>query len=147
MGKEEPSNPPIAIDDSANGKSGKPTTIKVLENDSDTENDIDSTTVLFADGSKKFVVEGEGIWSIDNKGVVTFTPQKEFFDSPTPVTYRVSDKKAQVSNEATISVIYPDSNQASLGNRVWYDINKNGIQDNKESTLAGIKVELYDSNQ
>ena len=38
----------------------------------------------------------------------------------------------------------PDN--ASLGDYIWYDKNQNGIQDAGESGVAGVKVELLDSN-
>lgn len=34
---------------------------------------------------------------------------------------------------------------ASLGNRVWFDTNKNGVQDAGETGLGGIGVELYEA--
>jgi hypothetical protein len=35
---------------------------------------------------------------------------------------------------------------ASLGDRVWYDDNANGIQDNGEGNVSGVRVYLLDSN-
>lgn len=35
---------------------------------------------------------------------------------------------------------------ASLGDRVWYDVNQNGIQDQNETGVSGIVVKLYDCN-
>ncbi|MFK7948876.1 MAG: SdrD B-like domain-containing protein [Saprospiraceae bacterium] len=37
-------------------------------------------------------------------------------------------------------------NPAVIGNQVWLDLNLNGIQDNNESGLDGVKVELYKDN-
>jgi uncharacterized repeat protein (TIGR01451 family) len=34
---------------------------------------------------------------------------------------------------------------ATLGDRVWYDANKNGLQDNGEAGVAGVEVRLYTS--
>lgn len=36
--------------------------------------------------------------------------------------------------------------KGSIGDFVWFDTNKNGIQDNGETGLAGITVKLYDCN-
>jgi hypothetical protein len=35
---------------------------------------------------------------------------------------------------------------ASLGDRVWYDVNQNGIQDPNETGVSGVVVKLYDCN-
>ena len=35
---------------------------------------------------------------------------------------------------------------ASVGNRVWVDANKNGVQDSGEAGVAGVKVKLVDAN-
>jgi choice-of-anchor A domain-containing protein/uncharacterized repeat protein (TIGR01451 family) len=37
--------------------------------------------------------------------------------------------------------------KASLGNRVWEDKNKNGIQDEAEQGVAGVTVKLFDCNE
>jgi len=34
----------------------------------------------------------------------------------------------------------------SIGDIIWYDDNKNGIQDNEESGVENITIKLYDSN-
>ncbi|MEB4901111.1 SdrD B-like domain-containing protein, partial [Pseudomonas aeruginosa] len=35
---------------------------------------------------------------------------------------------------------------AQLGDRVWFDTNKNGVQDANEAGVAGVKVSLLDAN-
>ena len=47
-------------------------------------------------------------------------------------------------NNTTVDAGYY-SPLAALGNRVWLDLNKNGIQDANEPGIAGIVVTLYDS--
>ncbi len=42
-------------------------------------------------------------------------------------------------------IILQDSNEASLGNKVWYDTNNNGLQDSGEVGVAGVTVQLYTS--
>ena len=102
-----------------------PTLVNVLADngsgvDSDPENDIDISSIAFVDpsatdtdgdgDSDSLIIAGEGSWQIDNAtGVVTFTPEAGFFADPTPVNYTVSDINGLVSNEATITVDYPQS--------------------------------------
>ncbi|MCK4441149.1 MAG: hypothetical protein KAU90_04035, partial [Sulfurovaceae bacterium] len=38
------------------------------------------------------------------------------------------------------------SNKATIGDRVWYDTNKNGIQDAGESGVSNVKINLYQSD-
>jgi hypothetical protein len=41
--------------------------------------------------------------------------------------------------------IYPPAPRYSLGDKVWNDINRDGIQDSNESGVSGIKVTLYNN--
>ncbi len=61
---------------------------------------------------------GEGVWSVDAAGVVTFTPEAGFTDDPTSIGYTVSDNDGNVSNEATITIDYLPvaSDDSSTGN-------------------------------
>jgi CshA-type fibril repeat protein len=145
--------PPVAKDDYRGGEIGKAVTLQSLKNDSDEDGDIDSKTVKLihpdaTDGGKKLVVVGEGVWSVNpTNGDITFTPKEGFIDDPTAVEYRVADSKNNWSNSAKERVDYPDSGKAILGDRVWFDMDKNGKQDEGEVGLEGIKVELYDSTE
>lgn len=38
----------------------------------------------------------------------------------------------------------PEPEKASIGDKVWYDTNKNGIQDNGENGIEGVTVKLFD---
>ena len=49
-------------------------------------------------------VAGQGTWTVDSDGNVTFTPQADFTKDPTPITYTVSDATGKVSNQATITI-------------------------------------------
>ena len=102
-----------------------PTIVNVLADngsgvDSDAENDLDIQSITFVsadatdtdgDGdADNLIVAGEGVWQIDDAtGDVTFTPEAGFFSDPTPVVYTVSDNTGLVSNEATITVDYPQT--------------------------------------
>lgn len=102
---------PIAKADSKIGQTGKPVSINVVANDTDKENNIEPTTVKLINslGRETVVlnVPNEGQWIVETTGFVTFTPNKGFTTSPTPVSYVVSDKTGKQSNLASISVIYP----------------------------------------
>ncbi len=106
---------PIAVNDNSNGISGQPTTINVISNDADLESNIDPKTVKLIDslGNEvtSLVVKGEGTWTVNvTTGAVTFTPVSNFNSDPTPVKYVVSDTGGLKSNQATITLDYPNLN-------------------------------------
>ncbi|WP_076585751.1 DUF7507 domain-containing protein [Solilutibacter tolerans] len=113
-----PQDAPVANNDSAtNGTPGTATTLNVVGNDTDPNNNLDPTTVvmvnppagstLSADG-KTLTVPGEGTWSVNpTTGAITFTPVSTFFGDPTPISYTVADTTGLVSNVATVTVDYP----------------------------------------
>ena len=87
----------------------------ILENDGyGVDNDSDGTLVPGsidldpATGGQQTTlgVSGEGTWSVDGSGNVTFTPEAGFTDDPTPITYTIEDNDGNVSNTASIVVDY-----------------------------------------
>ncbi len=66
--------------------------------------DLDPSTTDVND--KEYDVFGEGTWSEDSAGNVTFIPESTFYDDPTPITYTIEDDEEAESNEATIVVDY-----------------------------------------
>ena len=102
-----------------------PTIVNVLADngsgvDSDAENDLDISSITFVDpnatdtdgdgDADNLIVAGEGSWQIDNvTGEVVFTPEAGFFSDPTPVNYTIADNTGLLSNEATITIDYPQT--------------------------------------
>ncbi|NPA92993.1 MAG: sortase, partial [Chloroflexi bacterium] len=123
-----------------------PVTVDVLDNDSDPQDNIDPSTVDLdptsvpggvgtdtdGDGDiDQVVVPGEGTWTVDDTtGEVTFTPEAGFTGDPTPIEYTVTDTTGLESNEATITIDYPqdppvavdDSATGTAGNPVTVDV-------------------------
>ena len=150
---------PIANNDSKVGERCKAITLDILLNDKDAENDINISSVNFTviDGVRgtdsdndgdidTLVVPDEGTWTVNADGQVTYLPNNECRENPSAIFYTIKDKTEETSNQATISFSYPNALKASLGDFVWFDADKNGQQDEGESGLEGIRVELYDSN-
>jgi len=124
-----PQTAPVAKDDykeNTNVESpSNPTVVNVLADngngvDSDPENDIDISSVTLVDpaaidsdgdgDNDTLVVAGQGTWVVNNgTGEVTFTPQAGFLKDPTPIFYTVSDITGLVSNQASITVDYPQT--------------------------------------
>jgi uncharacterized repeat protein (TIGR01451 family) len=114
--------PPVAVNDSDLANPPGPATLSVTGNDSDPNNDLLVGTVDLNPGlagqQTTLVVSGEGTWSVDGLGNVTFTPTGGFTGDPTPIPYTVSDATGLVSNQATITIDYVPvaSNDSSSGN-------------------------------
>ncbi len=105
--------PPVTSADTSTYTPGSSPNISVLANDSDPNNNIDATTVVFvsppagstlAPGGKSLLVPGQGTWSIAASGVVTFAPVAGFVGNPTAVSYTVTDSTSLVSNASTITL-------------------------------------------
>ncbi|WP_201551173.1 tandem-95 repeat protein [Psychrobacter fjordensis] len=115
---------PQAINDLQTGTSGSPVVVDVFDNDSAASANLDPTSVIItqspaggtiaADG-KSVIVAGEGTWSVDGTtGAITFTPEAGFTGDPTPISYTVDDNTGETSNEATVTIDYP---QAPVANK------------------------------
>ena len=106
--------PPLAVDDTVNAQRATQVVIYVLENDSNTSSPLDVSSLRLIDPSNENEVEtlnvlGEGTWNINIDGSVTFTPDADFVNNPTPIEYVVREVAGDVSNRATISIVYPDA--------------------------------------
>jgi CshA-type fibril repeat protein len=106
--------PPLAVDDNVNAQTGTQVIIYVLENDANTSSPLDVTSVrlidpISGDEVETLFVVNEGTWSINIDGSVTFTPDAGFVNTPTAIQYVVREIAGDVSNRATITIIYPDA--------------------------------------
>lgn len=102
---------PIATDDVATYIAGNSVDIYILNNDT-TGDEVDSTSVNLTGGidtdnngtlDKKEII-GEGVWTVNQEGVVNFNPAIAYIGSPTPITYTVKDFQGNVSNVANITL-------------------------------------------
>ena len=104
-------------DDVKTVSAGSVATINLLENDSGDiapdsvkliiPKDFKGIARISPDG-KTIVVDGEGQWSVDNNGVVTFKPESGFNGSPTPIMYQATTKDGSKTSVATITLKVTD---------------------------------------
>ncbi|MFD6053963.1 CshA/CshB family fibrillar adhesin-related protein [Agromyces sp. NPDC060279] len=99
--------PRAADDESSNNEPGSTVTVKVLDNDSD---NVDPSTVMIIDPNsgnpvQELTVPGEGVWTVNDDGTITFTPEKGFTGNPIPVEYQVSDADGNPV-VATVTITY-----------------------------------------
>ena len=83
-------------------------TFTINTNDTDSDGTINPATVDLNPSTpaedKTFTVPGEGTYTVDNAGNVTFTPALNYNGTTTPVQYTVKDNAGALSNPATIQI-------------------------------------------
>jgi large repetitive protein len=141
--------PPVAANDESLDNPAGPVTLNVTGNDSDPNNDLDPSTVDLNPNvpgqQTSLVVSGQGTWSVDALGNVTFAPQAGFTADPTPIHYTVSDKTGLLSNQATITIDYVPVAQddVSGGNPVDTPVSLNVVaNDTTGDTVVPSTVDL-----
>ena len=104
-------------DDIKRAAPGEVVTIDLLENDS---GDIDKSSIKLvipegftgvarlSDDGKRMVVDGEGEWSVDENGIVTFTPEDGFREAPTPIQYKALTPDGTKEAIANITIVLAD---------------------------------------
>ena len=96
-------------------QSGKPT---FSPGDQAVPIDMDSP-MTFEDGQPKKTVQGVGVYTINSDGSITFTPEKQYVGTPTPVTVRRVDKngtEVTATYAPTVTKVTPvGSNATSTG--------------------------------
>ena len=106
-----------------------PVTIAVTANDTDADGTINVATVDLDPATTgiqtTFTVTGEGTYTVDVLGIVTFTPVLNYNGVATPVNYTVNDNLGLVSNSATINVIVSPSNSSNSGDNSYSNKNSN----------------------
>lgn len=102
----QPVNAPLAKEDRVTTKMNKAVDINVVANDTDSDGTIDVTSVdlnVTTNGVQKTNTTAQGTYAVNEQGVVTFTPKKDYTGLAT-VQYTVKDNKGILSNPGTISV-------------------------------------------
>ncbi|MGF1574532.1 MAG: Ig-like domain-containing protein, partial [Cyanophyceae cyanobacterium] len=112
--------PPTTQNDTATTPANTPVDIPILDNDTDGTFPIDPTTVDLDPNTPgiqdTFTVAGEGTYTVNAAGVVTFTPLPTFTGVATPISYTVDDEEGNTSNIATITVTVADAVPPSADN-------------------------------
>jgi SdrD B-like domain/Secretion system C-terminal sorting domain len=121
----------------------------------DNTNAIIATQSTDANGNYLFAGLPAGSYTVEFDGIptgFTLSAQNEgandAVDSDVDAITRRTAPIALVAGEANTTVdagitkVKP-SGLASIGNRVWYDLNANGIQDAGETGVNGVQVNLY----
>jgi large repetitive protein len=120
-------DPPVAVDDDISTPEETPVTFNILSNDSDIDSAIDPATIdlnpATPEEDKTIEVPGQGTFTVDNAGNVTFTPAADF-TGVVNITYTVKDEEGAVSNAATITVTVTPVNDPPLAVNDQFETNE-----------------------
>ncbi len=137
---EEP-QPEATDDESLNNEEGAVVTLSVAQNDAN----VEASTVRLVDSDGGLVTsmtaEGQGEWTVNSSGEVTFTPDDTFFGDPTPVTYSVASSNGD-RVEATITVTYVQTPAPAAEPAATDDESLN----NEEGAVVTLSVTSNDQN-
>lgn len=107
---------PIAINDTINTSEDITATINLLLNDSDVDNSLNATTIdlnQITPGVQNSINNLAGVWSVNNQGVLTFSPALNYNGTST-IQYTVSDASSGVSNVAQVFAQVSSVNDAPI---------------------------------
>ncbi len=118
---------------------------------------INGVTVQLLDGAGNVLASattaGDGNYSFDNLAAGTYSVRVDTSTLPAGLTPTYDLDGTATANLATLTlgsgehrtdVDFGYHSGASLGDRVWFDLNGNGVQDTNESGLNGVTVQLLD---
>ena len=108
---------PNSTDATSTGPQGIPQsgTPAFTPGDSAVPIDMDSP-MTFEDGQSKKIVQGVGQYTINSDGTITFTPEKQYVGTPTPVTVKRVDKngtEVTATYTPTVTKVTPTSTNAT----------------------------------
>ncbi|MBT1686404.1 tandem-95 repeat protein [Dawidia soli] len=131
---------PIANDDAGQTNEETNVTINVVQNDTDSEGPVDASTVdlnVSTDAIDNSATTDAGAWSVDNSGVVSFTPVADFV-GPATLAYTVRDAGGATSNQATITITVNNVNDAPVAG--------DDVASTNEETTGTVDVTTNDSD-
>jgi len=100
------STPPTANDDALTTNEDVAATVNVAANDTDSDGTVDPATVDLdpsSPGINQVLSVTEGDFSVDNSGIVTFTPATNY-NGVFTITYTINDDTGDASNVATLQI-------------------------------------------
>jgi hypothetical protein len=109
--------PPVVTDDVVSAHKNQSKIFSLISNDYDPDSGIlvpstinlnppsGANNIITTNGNVKgFTISGQGTWSVDNNGIMTFTPVLNFFNTTSVVNYTLRDNADLVSNTASVTI-------------------------------------------
>lgn len=108
--------PPFATDDFISTNEDTPVTFSAVTNDYDVDGTIDNTSIDLDLGTPgrqtTYTISGQGVFSADNSGNITFTPALDYNGTVTPKGYVVKDNLGSISDSAIVNIVVVPVNDA-----------------------------------
>lgn len=102
---DDAADKPVAVNDAASTDENMPVTFSIVGNDTGA---IDPATVDLDPVSPGvqvlYSIQGQGSYTVDRNGILTFTPVAGFTGAAKPVSYTVRNMLGELSNQAVISI-------------------------------------------
>ncbi|MEQ6118213.1 Ig-like domain-containing protein, partial [Reichenbachiella sp. MALMAid0571] len=104
--------PPVADNETISTDEDTPVTLDITDGDTDSDGTIVSSSIILIDSgnssntgnnSTPLVIPGEGVYTVDVSGNLTFTPESDF-NGTSSVNYTIKDNLGAKSNIATVTV-------------------------------------------
>ena len=99
--------PPVAVADATSTNEDTPVTITVVTNDTDIDGTVAAASVDLDPSTSgrqtTFTVAGQGTYTVDASGIVTFTPVANF-NGTSSLSYVVKDNDSNLSNSALLTI-------------------------------------------
>ena len=110
---------PVAVADNFSANEDTAVSYNVAANDTDNDGTIDPSTVDLNPGTAgidQSVTKPEGTWTVNNTGVITFTPALNY-NGTASITYSIKDNGGATSDAGTITInITPVNDAVVIGN-------------------------------
>ena len=120
-------------------------TVDVLENDKVNAINLATLKITGTENSgDSLIVEGEGTWSIQEDGSISFTPEADFESDPTPISYSIEDDYGVRRPAVSVSIFYqakvrPDIKRTNLAEPVTVPVLDN---DNGDLNVSTVEIVL-----
>lgn len=107
---------PVATNDNFDGVEDTPAMFNLVTNDTDVDGSVIASTIDLDPATpvedKILTIGGQGTYTVNPNGAVTFTPIANFFGTTSAIHYTVKDNDAMTSNIGTIQVVIAAVNDA-----------------------------------
>ncbi|RKF03099.1 putative repeat protein (TIGR01451 family), partial [Tenacibaculum lutimaris] len=138
--------PPVANNDSAVTEEDIPIALNIIANDTDSDGTIDATTVdldpIALGQQTSYPITGEGTYTVDNSGIVTFTPESGF-TGISIINYTVRDNAGNISNEASITIQVGNVCTEDVAGKEFDLQGGNSVTFNQPATNYGFQFDIY----
>lgn len=124
-------SPPLVTNDNLTTNQNTPLSMNILTNDVNVDGTINANSVDLDPNTPgqqtTLTVPGQGTYTVNSSGVLTFTPLSTFYGNTTPIQYTVTNSLGLVSNPGTISFTVVPAGAPFAANDIISTIQNNTV--------------------